>query len=438
MYEVEQKIEMFFDNKRWERAIQHCIDKGIKPLELSEYTTAEFRAYLSEVMLAGEYHVAPPRIALIPKENKGEFRKVYVNTVLDRLVLTIINDVYSTLYGDMIHPKCVSYKKGIGVKNIIGNIVQEICSSKECVVGYKVDISKYFDSVSRETMNGVLKFVDTGSCLDQILYDYYNDDIIMDENGNLVEKYKSLCQGCAPSAFFANLTLREVDEALDSLCSVYYRYSDDLLILGEKADEAMGVLISILETKGLKINPKKVEPITRDSWFTFLGCKIKGNNVSLGKKSLDNFVTQVEKRTKLPKTKEYRKGCSERELRKAIKSINQYLYTAYLKNSAQFGWAEYFFGIINCEDDIETLDTWLKDKLRGYYTGKTKVGGLGSVNTENSRTVSRGKGSSVTKNKEKTEELLKKCGYVSMHHLYKTFRISKDVYRAEILRLMSV
>lgn len=441
MFEVEQKIELFFRNDLWERAIQHCIDKGIKPMELSEYTTAEFRAYLAQVMLAGEYKVAPPHVALIPKETKGEFRKVYVNTVLDRLVLTIINEVYSTLYGNMIHPKCVSYKKGTGVKNIIRNITREITFSDKPIAGYKVDISKYFDSVNRETMNSVLKSVDTGSCLDQILYGYYNDDVIMDENGVLVEKYKSLCQGCAPSAFFANLTLREVDYALDKLCSVYYRYSDDLLILGEKADEAMDVLQNILASKGLKVNPKKVEAITRDNWFTFLGCKIKGSCVSLGKKSLDNFVNQVKSRTELPKDKEHRHGCSETELRKAIKSINNYLYTAYLKNSSEFGWAEYFFGIINCEKDIEIMDTWLKDMLRGYSTGKggcSKVGGLGSVSTEKESTVSRGKGRSVSRNLEKTENLLQECGYVSMHHLYKVYCIDKDVYRSEIKRLMLV
>lgn len=441
MFEVEPKLELFFNNELWERAIQHCIDKGIKPLELSEYTTAEFRAYLAEVMLAGEYKVAPPHIALIPKETKGEFRKVYVNTVLDRLVLTIINEVYCTFYGHLIHPKCVSYKKGVGVRTIIENIVREITSSDKTVVGYKVDISKYFDSVSRETMNAVLKSVDSGSCLDQILYDYYNDDIIMDENGVLIEKYKSLCQGCAPSAFFANLTLREVDYTLDKICSVYYRYSDDLLILGEKADEAMSVLTAILETKGLKINPKKVESITKDGWFTFLGCKIKGNQVSLGKKSLTNFVNQVSERTKLPKDKEHRHGCSEVELRRAIKNINQYLYTAYLKNSSEFGWGEYFFGIINCEEDIVTMDTWLKDMLRGYFTGKggcSKVGGLGSVDTEKEKTVLRGKGRCVVKNLGKTETILEECGYVSMHHLYKVYRISKDVYRSEIKRLMLV
>ncbi len=442
MFEVDEKVKMFFEIERWEKAVQHCINKGIKPYELSRFVEPEFRSYFLSVLLDGKYKVAPPHIALIPKETKGEFRKVYVNTVFDRLVLTIINDVYCNLYGSMIHPKCVSYQKGLGVKTIVRNIVKEIQKLENQgnkLLGYKIDISKYFDNVSRETMNEALASVNTGSALDKVLYDYYNDDLIMDENKELVVKYKSLCQGCAPSAFFANIILKEVDEAMDKMCQVYYRYSDDLLLIGNNPDEAMAKLTEILAKKGLQVNQKKVEPLYADQWFTFLGCKIKGNMVSLGKKSLDNFIKEIDSRTKLPKTKEYRNGCSEKELEKRIKSINRYLYTAYIQNSSQFGWGEYFFGIVNCEKDIETLDQWVKDKLRACFTGKGRgwqTGGLGSVDTEKTRTVLRGRGASVNGNLQKTDQMLERCGYVSMHHLYKVFHIDHDVYLAEINRLM--
>ena len=440
MFQSEEKIEMFFSKDLWEKAVQHCIDKGIKPVELNIFTTAGFRARLYEDMLAGKYKVAPPHIALIPKEDKNEFRKVYVNTVLDRLVLTIINEVYSNMYGHLIHPKCVSYRKGIGVKNIVRQISKELVQhdSNMCC-GYKIDISKYFDSVSRETMNNVLKSVSTGSCLDQILYDYYNDDVIMDEDGNLVEHYKSLCQGCAPSAFFANLTLREVDDVMDGMCDIYYRYSDDLLMIGRNSDKALEKLQDILAKKGLKVNPKKVKPIYPGEWFEFLGCKIKGNNISLNRKSLDNFVSEMKDRTRYPKDKKHRKGCSEVELKRMIRSINRYLYTGYIKNSSVFGWGEYFFSIINCEKDIETMDTWLKDWLRGCATGNTKgwqIGGLGNVNTEKDYVVNRGKGSNIWGNYGKTDKLLERCGYVSMHHLWKAYKTDHDVYESEIYQLM--
>lgn len=424
MYEVDEKVDLFFNKAVWQRGIQHCIDKGISPMKMISYTEPEFREHLLSLMLSGEYRVAPPRIALIPKEN-GEFRKVYVNMVQDRLVLTMINEVYCKLYGDMIHPKCVSYQKGIGVRNIVQQISRELVHGGK---GYKIDISKYFDSVSREAMNEALQSVSTGSPVDKILWDYYNDDIVIDENWQKVEKYKSLCQGCAPSAFFANIMLRDIDAVLSDICSVYYRYSDDILILGDRADEALKVLIGMLSQKGLKVNPKKVLPVAASNGFMFLGCRIKGKDISIGEKSVKEF------------TKKMKELCGtvavgEAGLRKRIRKINRYLYLDYMNNPTVFGWAEYFFSIINKEEDIVELDKWVKDLLRSSVTRKDKIGGLG-VDLE--RGVLRGRGRNVNANKGKTEGLLEKCGYVSMHHLYKVYRTDHDVYRMEVNRLMSV
>ena len=424
MYEVDEKVRLFMNNSLWEKAIQKCIDKGIHPYELSQYTSAEYRATLLNLILSGEYHVAPPHIALIPKDN-GEFRKVYVNTVLDRLVLTLINEVYNAIYGRLIHERCVSYQKGIGVRNIVENISRECSSSEE---GFKIDISKYFDSVPREVLNEVLHSVSTDSCLDQIIYDYYNDDLILDENKNLVRKYKSLCQGCAPSAFFANLTLRDIDQKISCMVPVYYRYSDDILLLGEGSGEALAELVSMLEEKGLKVNPKKVEKICSEHWFTFLGCNIRGSKVSLSKKSLKNFMNEMTKRVNL------RSKGNKNSLKASIRKINNYLYLDRMNNPATFGWAEYFFSIINCEEDIIQLDEWLKDLLRASYTGKQKIGGLGIIRTESDRVIERGKGRHVKKNLEKTEGLLEECGYISMHHLWKMFRLNRDIYRMEVYK----
>lgn len=421
MFEVDAKMEMFMDMNLWNKAIQKLIDKGVRPEELMPYTTPEFRAKLAEVMLSGEYRVAPPHIAKIPKGN-GEFREVYVNTVVDRLVLSIINEVYNQMYDFMIHPKCVSYQKHIGVKNIIRQITKEI--GERNIQGYKIDISKYFDSVSKETLMKQLQKIDTNSCIDEIVKEYYSEDLIMDEDNKLLHHYKSLAQGCAVSAFLANTILADVDAAMDKMCNVYYRYSDDIIIIGNR-EKALKKLTEMLKEKGLKINPKKVESLSCDEWFTFLGCNIKGNLVSFSEKSIKNIQREVKKR--LPK--------KPSDLKKSIKKINTYLYTAYLKNSSAFGWAEYFFSIVNCEKDIVTIDTWIKDILRGYYRNRKKVGGLGCVKGKD-YVVARGTGRNVTANLHKTEGVLEANGYVSMHHLYKVYQIDKDVYRAEIARCM--
>lgn len=417
MYE-DAKMTSFFQKERWERAIQHCIDKGIRPEKIGQYITPQFRALLCEYIEEGRYKIAPPHVALIPKDN-GEFRKVYVNTDLDRLTLGIINSVYCDMYEDMIHPCCVSYRKGIGVKNISRKISSELQKHKG-FAGYKIDISKYFDSVNQETLNKTLDEISTGSPLDKVIKDYYSEDLILDENGELVEHYKSIAQGCAFGSFLANIVLRDVDETIGKMVPIYYRYSDDILIIGRNSDKALEKLKEMLVEKGLKINPKKVEKISSDKWFTFLGCQIKGKKISLSKKSLSGFQKKMKEIIG-------KHQLSSNQLKGKIKQINQYLYSDYLNNKTKFGWAEYFFGIINCEEDIVAMDEWLKDLLRGAYTGKMRIGGLGS-NPHETGIVARGKGRNVRTNMQKTDNLLQNLGYLSMHNMYLIYHTNKVVY----------
>ena len=407
MYDVnkDKKMKMFMDINIIKEAIQHSLDKHIDKGILKQMCTPEGRIWLSDTILRGEYRVAPPHIELQPKDN-GEFRKVYANNDLDRFVLGVINTVYNKLYGHLIDKNCVSYQKGIGVHNIIERIKKEFLSYGYDINGYKVDLSKYFDLVSKEVVFEALEELNTGSPLDEVLYEYYSQDIVFDENENLIEHYKSLAQGCAFGCFLANYVLRDIDKTIGDMDVIYCRYSDDILMVGRDADKALETLEEMLSTKGLSLNPKKVEKIDGNHPFTFLGFKIDGQKVTLSDKSLKKFKKEIQKRTK------YKKG---RTLRSATKEINRYLYTAYIKNPTEFGWAEYFFKIINVEEDIIMMDNYIKDHLKHTVTWKWNH----------------------TTNMHKCpQEKLRDNGYVSMHKLWKDYRSNHYIYEQQVRCMM--
>jgi len=408
------KMSMFFNHGLWTDTIQKCIDKGISKGLLTQLCETQNRLAFAQLIENGQYKVAPPYIGLIPKPNSCDFRKVYINTDMDRFVLSLINEVYMKIYGHLIHPKCVSYQKGIGVNKIIRELslhtfISHPLSSK---LGYKVDVSKYFDSVNKKTLFKALNELNTNSPIDKIIYDYYSEDLIINEKGEVEEKYKSLAQGCAVSAFLANYILKDIDEALSSLDILYYRYSDDILILGTDSDIALDMLEHMLEDKGLALNPKKIEAVYKDEWFTFLGFKINGKKITFSEDSVKRFKSKIKKITKM------RKGMhtkSRKVQQRAIKDINYYLYTAFLKSNLNFGWAEYMFATVNQKDDVRVLDEYIKDHLKHMYTGKWNH----------------------TTNRNKTSnEQLAKMGYVSMVHMYNLYKINKEVFRAEVRRLM--
>ena len=114
-------LEKFFENKRWEDAIQTALDKGIDKGELRKLCSPQIRVALYEAIVNDNYAIAPPHMAQIPKGN-GEYRTVYVNENIDRIFLSITNNLMFELFPEMIHKQCKSYQRSIGC----GKVVQEL------------------------------------------------------------------------------------------------------------------------------------------------------------------------------------------------------------------------------------------------------------------------------------------------------------------------
>lgn len=407
MTDHDDKLALFADKETLQMTVDHAMEKGISPAVVRWFADPSHRAVLLALMEAGQYRIAPPHIVLIPKPGSNEMRKVYCNEQLDRIICTQIGHVYQRMFGDKIHPACVSYRKGVGVGHIVKRISGYIADHPN-LKGAKFDIHHYFDDVSEETRDAALRELNTGSRIDEIVWDYLHDDAVIDEHGHMISAYKGIAQGFALSPFLANYLLRDIDEAISKLNVVYYRYSDDILILGPDFEKARAILYDGLKAKGLTINPKKVVPIDASTPFTFLGFNIHGERITFSDESLRRFKAKIKAHTKTRKGQPIR---SEAVLRRAIRAINHDLYVAYMQSDREFGWAEYMFGIVNVPEDIEALDRYVKDHLRHVYTGKwNSYGNYNKV----------------------PNDMLRRCGYVSMAHLYKLYRISKPLYRNEV------
>lgn len=403
---MDKKMEMLCDKEIWSNAIQHGLDKHIDKSLLSMLTNPIGRLAIIEAIEQGRYKIEPPVVQQIPKPN-GKIREVFCNSQMDRVVLSVINEIYYKLYSKYIHPNCVSYQKNTGVPKIIKSLVKELDATGK---GYKADLSKYFDNVNRETVNALLDSLSTGSPVDRVVWNYYNDDHIV-LNGVKTERYKSLCQGCSIGTLLANLCLKDIDEEISKLDVVYYRYSDDLLFIGKDAEKALEILKQMLIPKGLSLNRDKVQAIDITTEFTFLGAKIKGKEVDISDESVERFKKKIRSITKMRKGMKIKSRSTQRKM---IKEINYYIREAYAKSTKNFGWEQFFYSLINTNKTIVMLDEYVKDHLKHAYTGKWNH----------------------TTNMHKTSnEQLREMGYKSMVQMYDLFKINKDVYNAELQRI---
>ena len=416
-------LSMFFEPERWQCAINKGFDKDINKATLYQLTTPEARLAMYQRIKSGNYKIMPPHTAKIPKDN-GDFRTVYVNEAVDRILLSIANDLLFELMPEMVHPSCRSYQKGIGCGRVVQDVSRHICSLQtDDILGFKSDLSKYFDSVPLEFVDAAFDKVEEKyghSALIDVLRDYYHSDLYFTPEGELSETYQSLKQGCSVASWLADVILYHIDEKLSQLEGYYARYSDDMLYVGSDYAKAMHILTEELGKMQMTLNPKKVEYLDANHWFKFLGYSIKGHDISLSSTRIKNFQKEIERRTVKNR---------DTTMTKAINAVNRYLY----KGFGDFSWATQVLPVINVKEDIDKLNAFAMDCIRAVKTGKCKVGGLGYVKTQAVGCIDRGRGRNVKANRGKTESEIK--GYLSIGCAQNALRTSRAAYNTLVNNL---
>lgn len=393
------------------------VGKHIDKAELRQLTSPHIRVALYEAMKSGNYAIAPPHVALIPKDEPGKFREVMICENVDRVVLSIINNLFFELFPEFVHKSCYSYRTGIGCGKVVKNVAAE-CANLRCdIIGKKFDLSKYFDSVAIEHIDRLFDTMEMKygrSVIIDIVREFYHSNILFDAEGNLIEEFKSIKQGTATSSFMADALLYHIDEVMSNLPGVkYWRYSDDILVLGENYEAADVILKEMLADMGLTINPRKEQLLDKHHFFKFLGFNIRGANITLSKGRVKTFQKEIEART-----------IRQRNIspKRALNQVNTYLY----KGNGQHSWATSVLPIINVRQDIDELNMFVMDALRACATGKKKIGGLGSVAGEVDRTILRGTGKNVAANRAKTPKEIE--GYLSIECMRRAMLTSREVY----------
>ena len=408
-------LQKFFEKERWEQALEIGVDKHIDKGELRKLCNPAVRAAMYQAIISDNYEIAPPHQAQIPKDN-GDMRIVYVNENIDRIFLSIANNLFFEMFPEFIHKSCKSYQSGIGCGKIVQEVSKEMVKMNTPEVGVKMDLTKYFDTVPIKYIDDIFDRMEHKvgkSKIIDIVRKYYHTDLCFDFNGELIEHYQSLKQGCAVASFLADAVLYPIDDMVSALNVYYVRYSDDLLIIGKAWKVGFETVKKLLSKMQMTLNPKKVEIVYKDKWVKFLGFNLKDDKITLSKTRLKSFQKEIEART----IKQHKIS-----MVRALNQVNSYLY----KGDGTYSWATSVLPIINVEKDIETLNAFVMDAIRACATGKKKIGGLGSVNDKADYTILRGTGKNVTANRGKTEKEIE--NYLSIKCMQNAILTNRAVY----------
>lgn len=409
-------LEQMF-KRDWKSDLEKSHDKGL--IDVAEkLVEPNARSQVYCAIKDGTYQIMPPREQLIPKDN-GDFRTVYICSDIDRVVLTIINNLLFELCPEMIHKNCKSYQKGLSTQKTVKEVVRNIQNMKSNTIGLKVDLTKYFDSVPIRFIDEIFDKVEEKlgkSKVIDMLRKFYHQNLCFDLEGNLVEHYFSLGQGVATASWLANAILYNIDEEISKMNVYYVRYSDDLLLIGKDWQKAEVKLRELLAEKELVLNPKKVEVLKKDKFFKFLGFSIRGNEISLSKDRIKTFQKEIENRTIK----------SNFSYQKAINQVMKYLYGDMRDNG--YSWSTACLTTINVKEDIQTMNNFVMDCLRAVKTGKKKLYGLGYEPNKKNGVITAGRGQNVTSNRNRTDKIIP--DYISLMKARNSMLISNDCFNA--------
>lgn len=165
----------------------------------------------------GKYKPNPVRRVEIPKETKGEFRKLGVPTVVDRVFQQEITQVLTSIYEEQLSEKSYGFRLKRGAHNALKQCQQNVNDGYVYVVD--MDLEKFFDTVCQSKLIEVLSRTIKDGRVISLIHKYLNAGVI--RNGMFEKTEVGMPQGGPLSPLLSNIML---NEKVKYLGHGFYRY----------------------------------------------------------------------------------------------------------------------------------------------------------------------------------------------------------------------
>ena len=298
----------------------------------------------------GKYRPNPVRRVEIPKETKGEFRKLGVLTVVDRVFQQAITQVLSPIYEEQFSENSFGFRPKRGAHDALKQCQQNVNDGYVYVVD--MDLEKFFDTVCQSKLMEVLSRTIKDGRVISLIHKYLNAGVI--SRGVFEKTETGTPQGGPLSPLLSNVMLNELDRELTRRGHRFVRYADDCMIFcksRKSAERTLKNIIPFIEGKlFLKVNRKKtgVEHISKVKYLGYAFYRYKGKcKFRVHPKSVAKMKDKIREMTK-------RNNGWGNEYR-AMK-LTQFVR----------GWVNYFL-LADMKGLLRETDEWLRHKIRTIY-----------------------------------------------------------------------
>jgi RNA-directed DNA polymerase len=321
-------------------------------------TTNEIRAIMREQwsrikqdILDGKYHPSPVKRVEIPKPDGSGVRQLGIPTVMDRIIQQAVYQELVLAVDPTFSQHSYGFRPNRNAHQAVLQAQRYIQEGYEWVVD--IDLEKFFDKVNHDIlMARMARRVKDKKIL--LLIRRFLQAGFM-ENGLVKATDAGTPQGGPLSPLLSNIMLDDFDKELEKRGLRFARYADDcnIYVKSEKAGKrVMESAIRYLTVKlKLKVNQQKsaVDNPWNRKFLGFTFTNEKGTNrIVVHESRVKRFKDKIRGLTKKVRGRKITES-----IRKIIMPITR-------------GWVNYF-GVAENRLTFESLDSWIRRKIRGIY-----------------------------------------------------------------------
>ncbi len=329
------------------------------------------KAWLPVTQLIAEGGRFPlPRRAVISKMHSQKKRVVYIYPPAENTVIKLLTWLLLRKYDGLFADGLYSFRPGRSAKDAVRKLTHTRGIGKAWA--YKVDIHNYFNSVPVPRLIPKLREV-LGD--DEALFAFLRrllEETEVLEAGEPVTEQKGIMAGTPIASFYANLYLKDLDEAFARRGIPYARYSDDIIVFADTREEVLQhaeTIRSFLDEACLEVNPDKEELFAPEDGWVFLGFSCRNGVIDIAPATVAKLKTKMRRKTRALERWCRRNGY---EGERGAKAFIRIFRSKLLENSGDndLTWSAWFFSVINTTASLEVIDAYALDCIRFLVTGK--------------------------------------------------------------------